>query len=121
MEGINRIFFLVLGLVAVVLFFAVVTGRITLKGFLPRLSFSQRNEVSATPTPTSAKTTTAATQKTSTATQSKSTTNSSIGTSNTQTKGGTVTTIPETGPSAFIYPLALALFAGGIYLVKYRA
>ncbi|HLC94807.1 MAG TPA: hypothetical protein VJH96_04550 [Patescibacteria group bacterium] len=120
MEGINRIFFLVLGLVAVVLFFAVVTGRITLKGFLPRLTSIERNEDSATPTPTNAKTTTTA-QKVSTTTQSKSTTNSSVTSSNTQTKGESITTIPETGPSALIYPMSLLLFATGIYLAYYRA
>lgn len=106
MEGLNRIIFLVLGLIAVVIFFAVLTGRINLKDKLPTFSDGAKNE-KVTPTPADDK-------KTPTSSQNQPYNKDTTVTSN------PIKTIPATGVSDFFIPLAFSFLALGFYLKKPR-
>lgn len=120
MEQFNKVISFVLGLAVVVIFLAVATGKINLKGKLPILSGSSSSSKSITPTPS----------------RTVSTLNPTTGSAGgTQTKGGlylsptpsaayhsystpgNVSAIPSTGPELLL-PLAFASFAGGAFLRK---
>lgn len=115
MEGLNRIIFLVLGLVAVVIFFAVLTGRINLKGRLPTFSDLGKKEA-LTPTPTPSKTA-ADNNKNSTAASQ----NQPYATSNQPTDSSKkITAIPATGASTLIVPISILFLTLGVSLKKWQ-
>lgn len=102
MDGFNRIISFVLGLVVVIVFFAVVTGRINFKGGLPKLT-------GATATPT----------------KSASTTPTPIskiviptGSYGSYKNNGKATSIPATGLPTLFVPSLIAGALGGAFLRK---
>lgn len=111
MAGLNRIIFLVLGLVAVVIFFAVLTGRINLKGRLPTFSDGTKKET-VTPTPTSEPPSVSNTGAKKTATPSQ---NQPYKTVN---KTTALTTIPATGAPTVLLPITFSLLTAGLYLTR---
>lgn len=115
MESLNRIIFLILGLVAVIIFFAVLTGRINLKGKLPTFSDGAKKE-NLTPTPTSVQSniSNTETKKTDTASENKpyKTTDS------TTTAQKKLTSIPATGLPTLLWPVSLSFFGIGFYLAR---
>jgi hypothetical protein len=116
MEGLNKIISLFLGLIVVVIFFAVITGRINLKNRFPQLGKLQ-TKPTAIPTPTSpeAKTTIKVTSET-----TGQTNYYQKPTLTPAQKYTSTTTIPATGAPTFFLPLALSGFLGGIYLRRKR-
>lgn len=119
MEGLNRIIFLVLGLVAVIIFFAVLTGRINLKGKLPLFSDGTAKET-ITPHPSPKPSNTPSTEN-------KNDTGSSQNkpyraNSQTQTKTAVkpITVIPATGISEFFFSFIFVLLGVGLYLKKWQ-
>ena len=110
MEQFNKVISFVLGLVVVVLFLAVATGKINLKG--TTLPFAKNNTVKGTPTPstTQKKTTTTFTQVPKTITSS-----TASNPDYQQYKPGSINTIPNTGPE-FLLPLVASSFFGGLFL-----
>ncbi len=103
MDNFNKIISFVLGLVVVIVFFAVVTGRINFKKGIPSLSVSP----TATVTPTQNQTQANA--------KAPTPTPANYGSYKT---GGKATTIPATGlPTVFI-PSLLAGAMGGFFLRK---
>ncbi|KKP85701.1 MAG: hypothetical protein UR89_C0045G0003 [Candidatus Roizmanbacteria bacterium GW2011_GWA2_35_8] len=111
MEGLNKIISFVLGLVVVIVFFAVVTGKLDLKSKLSKTTKSQTpSGISGdqiTPTPT--KTTT------SSATSNVKTVTNSYGSYKTN---GKTTTIPSTGLPTLFIPSLLGAMIGGSFLKK---
>lgn len=109
MDNLNKTISFVLGLVVVLVFFAVITGRINLKGKLPTFGKTP------TPTPTtqSANTSLPSLNKTSQA--------DSLTKSNNNYKNSTVkapTTIPQTGSPTLLIPILISGLGGGILLKK---
>lgn len=113
MEQFNKVISFVLGLVVVVLFLAVATGKINLKGISSPFS---KNTSTVKITPTS---TPAPKKNSSTAQNSGSQgTSMSPSTSNVnyhQYSPGTLNTIPSTGPE-FLIPLIASSLFGGLFL-----
>jgi len=113
MEQFNKVISFVLGLVVVVIFLAVASGRINLKG--TPFSFSKgTTSVKVTPTPTPK-------SKSLTLNQVSSTSQGSVPASSTTNpqyhsyNGSAVSTIPNTGPE-FLLPLVASSFLGGLFL-----
>lgn len=109
MEGLNKIISLFLGLIVVVIFFAVISGRINLKNKFPKLTGTKATITpTTTPKPASIKVTSEADQlphpykkPTPILTQTRR-----------------LTSIPATGAPTALIPLAFASFFGGMYLRK---
>lgn len=99
MDSFNKIISFVLGLVVVIVFFAVVTGKINFKGGFPKLS-------KPTPTPTQSVTPAPTTKAKITPT----------GTYESYKSGGKTTSIPATGLPTLFIPTLLAGAASGIFL-----
>lgn len=100
MDNFNKVISFVLGLVVVVVFLAVISGRLNLKNKLA----SGKNP---TVTPTQA-----TGEKTNTV---------SVGSTKYQTNTSPAkqpNTIPSTGAPLFLFPVAISSFLGGIYLKK---
>lgn len=118
MEGLNKIIFLVLGLIAVIIFFAVLTGRINLKGKLPTFSDIGK-KVNSTPTPTVSKTEPTTVYKRNSI---NPTPNNQSYTKNNQTKNPTktITSIPATGVPVLFLTAAFALLGAGIVISSFR-
>jgi hypothetical protein len=118
MEQFNKVISFVLGLVVVVIFLAVATGKINLKGKLPTFSGASSSK-SITPTPTKKASSTMTlnqTTQTSQGTQTKGgipVTNST--TYRSYNSVGSVSNIPSTGPELLL-PLAVSTFLGGSFL-----
>jgi hypothetical protein len=108
MDSFNKVISFVLGLVVVIVFFAVVSGRLKIGNFSP--SFAKKT-VSPTPTPISTVTIDQE-QKTVVKTQTKNTT-SYNSYQTTQTKK-----IPATGLPTLFIPSLLASGFGGYFLKK---
>lgn len=106
MDSFNKIISFVLGLVVVIVFFAVITGRINFRKGLPSLTGSPTATV--TPTQTVSKNPTPAPKTTATATNN-------YGSYKTN---GKTTTIPATGLPTLFIPSLLAAAAGGAFLRK---
>lgn len=113
MEGLNRIIFLVLGLVAVVIFFAVLTGRINLKGKLPTLSGDTTKE---TITPTTSPSTVPSSQNKNNTNTSQNKPYTTPTSNKTSSNAKPLTTIPATGISEFFFALVFVLLAIGAYM-----
>lgn len=100
MDNFNKVISFVLGLVVVVVFLAVISGRLNLKNRLA----SGKNPT-ATPTQ-------ATDEKTSTV---------SVGSTKYQTNTSIVkqpSTIPSTGAPLFLFPVVISSFLGGIFLKR---
>ncbi|MFZ6035417.1 MAG: hypothetical protein ACOYUB_04735 [Patescibacteria group bacterium] len=106
MDSFNKIISFVLGLVVVIVFFAVVTGRINFKGGLPRLT-------KTSPTPTIAPTTTP-----SEGSGTKVVVNPTGTLGRYQQQSKSATQIPATGLPTLFIPSLLASAAGGVFLRK---
>lgn len=104
MDSFNKIISFVLGLVVVIVFFAVVTGRINFKGGLPKLT-------KTSPTPT-----TSPTPSTESGTRVVINPTGTLGRYQQQSKSATQ--IPATGLPTLFIPSLLASAAGGIFLRK---
>lgn len=109
MDNVNKVISFILGLVVVVIFIAILSGRIKIGGTtIPFLSHSN-----PTPTPTpSIKITPTPKITVIYPTAIVSNTNS-----NSDSYQGGVTSIPSTGPE-LLFPIAASLFAGGMFLRK---
>lgn len=109
MDNFNKVISFVLGLVVVLVFFSVVTGRLKLPGKLSS-SFAK---VSPTPTPISTITVSDNSSKTS---------ETSLFGNNYKTQSGKTTSkpssIPEAGIPTFFIPSLLASGLGGVFLRK---
>lgn len=103
MDNLNKTISFVLGLVVVLVFFAVISGRLNLKGKLP--TFGKV----ATPTPTQTQT---QAEKTNTTLVTQTTNN----TKNTTVKK--TLTIPQTGSPTMLLPILLSGLAAGLALRK---
>ncbi|HLD26568.1 MAG TPA: hypothetical protein VJB63_01255 [Patescibacteria group bacterium] len=119
MEGLNRIIFLVLGLVAVVIFFAVLTGRINLKGKLPTFS-DGTTKVTITPTASPAPSSTSSSSNENKNSPSTSKNKPYNTNSKTNPTSKPITTIPATGISEFFFALVFVLLAIGVYMKKWQ-
>lgn len=111
MDALNKIVFLILGLAAVVILFAVLSGKIDLKNKFPKLSDAQKRI-----TPTIIKEDSLNQLKKTTAV--KSTTSVSKTNKNSTTSGKTVKSIPATGVETAFIPLTFILIAAGFYLKR---
>lgn len=112
MESLNRIIFLVLGLIALIVLLAVVSGRINLKGKLPLFSEGAKN-ISVTPTPKTSSPSTTKTGETNNDTKPYKTTNAA-----TPTPAKKLTTIPATGLSPVVLAFMFSLLILGYSLHK---
>lgn len=101
MDALNKIVFLILGLVAVIILFAVVSGKIDLKNKFPKFSDTQKK---ITPTIVKEQNVLNNVKKSAVV---KSTANAS------QTKS-----IPATGVETAFIPLSFVLMAAGFYLKR---
>jgi len=108
MDQFNKAISFFLGLIVVVVFLAVATGKINLKG--KTLPFLKGSTVSITPTP-SPKVVSTITYK-AVGTQNKPTPTTQ---QNSQYRGAT--SIPSTGPE-LLFPLIVSTFLGGSFLKK---
>lgn len=108
MDNANKIFSFVLGLVVVIVFLAIITGRLNLKQ-IRILPLSKNTTLTPTisPSPTPELS----------AMQPVVNTNQKTSNTNTQTLGS-VKTIPNTGVTTLLLPLAISGLFGGIYLRK---
>jgi hypothetical protein len=106
MDNFNKVLSFILGLVVVIVFFAVLTGRLSLKKGFPFISTkaTPTTKVEVTPTPTPV---------------------SSIVVSSTtptyhryQTTTKTPSSIPSTGSPTLLLPFFISTFAAGFYLRK---
>lgn len=111
MDGLNKIISFILGLVVVIVFFAVVTGKISFKKGVP--IFSATATLSGTPTPTPAS---GSAGKVTSIKISESPTSSNkiVFTNNTST----TKSIPSTGLPLFFIPSLLASAGAGAFLRK---
>ncbi len=105
MDSFNKIISFVLGLVVVIVFFAVVTGRINFKGGLPRLT-------KATVTPTQSPTPTSSSGSGSKVVISPT---STVGRYEQQAQKSKTTQIPATGlPTLFVPSLLAGVLSGAL-------
>lgn len=128
MDSLNKVISFALGLVVVLVFFAVVTGRINLKGNITPTTAS-KSTISPTPTQKSggffgffksrATPTPTPTQKPSSITINTNTGESNLYKQNNQVvNSSTAKSIPATGLSNLFIPLLLSGLAGGSFLRK---
>ncbi len=137
MDNINKIISFILGLIVVVVFIAIVTGRLgglgkkvqTLsKGnatptVTPRTSPQPTKKVTPvaikylSPTKTAAKPV-AGTSGSTTGTSGTKATQYNANGKTTQIAGNNVSTIPNTGAPTLLLPLAFSMLAGGVFLRK---
>ncbi len=116
MDQFNKAISFFLGLIVVVVFLAVATGKINLKG--KTLPFLKGSTVTTTPTPTLEPTSTSSLSKVSN-TQNKPTPGT-VQNSQYRSYSGSVNTantIPNTGPELLL-PLVVSTFFGGSFLRK---
>jgi hypothetical protein len=132
MDSVNKVISFILGLIVVVVFIAIVTGKFKLGNNLKNLSkvkVSPTVTVKTSPTPTSYKVVNYNSGKTATPTPVKTTkqTNGYTSTgyqaynSNAESKitaNNNLSTIPNTGAPTFLIPSALSMLAGGAFLKK---
>ena len=114
MQGLNKAISFILGLVVVVVFIAIVSGRIQLGKLIPTFSSGTKTASNITPTP-SPVSTTPAMEQTGTETHSYQTTNEK---QTAGTPGSNVKTIPNTGAPTLLIPFALSGMASGLFLRK---
>lgn len=137
MEGVNKIVSLFLGLIVVIVLFAILTGRINLKNRIPTLSFSKKTTPTVTPVqpnnplsklsntsknvpitlpppPTSSNITTLPSQLTPLPTPTLVKAPSYFAQQNTSP----VQKIPSTGSPTLLLPIAFSLLTGGVFLKK---
>ena len=119
MDSANKIISFVLGLVVVIVFFAVITGRIKLK--TPNLLFLGK-KTTLTPTPTvtpKPNIISSVTIPGNTTQKTGSTTNSNYQPYNKTvvSNNGNLKTIPSTGPGLLL-PIAISSLIGGIYIKR---
>ena len=105
MDNLNKTISFVLGLVVVLVFFAVISGRINLKGKLPFIS----NTKSATVTPTPTKTT------------STDQLVSEKGSYKSNAMVKTPTSIPQTGSPTLLIPILISGLGGGLILRRTKS
>lgn len=122
MQGLNRAISFILGLIVVVVFIAVVSGKIKLGSIIPSLSRTTTKAV-VSPTPTPTGTAPAVTQTNTTTNTYKTNGNTASNTTGGTTKGGTntvtnVTTIPNTGVPTLLIPFFLSSGIVGTFLRK---
>jgi len=115
MNNFNKVLSFILGLVVVIVFFAVLTGRINLRSRLPFLNtkaeLTPTPKIKITPTPISSVT----------VSNNFSTTSSNQSTmsyNRYQTSTKTPSTIPSTGSPTLLLPLFFSTLGVGIYLKK---
>jgi len=129
MDNFNKVLSFILGLVVVIVFFAVLTGRISFKNQFPFIvsktnSMDRSNKTTPTPnltlTPTPVSSLVVSSKKSSSSTDSKSVTledkNSYYG--RYQTTNKTINSIPSTGSPTFLLPVFISLLGIGFYLKK---
>jgi len=105
MDNFNKLFSFILGLIVVVVFFAVLTGKINFGGkFTPLSGFGK-----ATPTPTK----TIAVKKTISSLEVENQTSGSS-----YKSYSTAKTIPSTGSPTLLLPLIFSSLTGGLFLRK---
>lgn len=117
MDNLNKTISFVLGLVVVLVFFAVITGRINLKGKLPFLSKT------TVPTPTlSISQPDSVLVNTETNTKSSNQNTNLTGSYNKYklVNGKTPSTIPQTGSPTLLIPILISVLGGGLMLRKIK-
>ncbi|NTU46894.1 hypothetical protein HGA88_04690 [Candidatus Roizmanbacteria bacterium] len=109
MEGMNKIFSLILGLIVIIIVVALLTGRFSAGQLIPF-----RGKATTSPTPTlSARATISPTVTPTLGFYQNQQAASTVST----TSSTGISNIPQTGPEMFV-PLTLSLLAAGIYLRK---
>ncbi|KKQ01527.1 MAG: hypothetical protein US11_C0007G0020 [Candidatus Roizmanbacteria bacterium GW2011_GWA2_36_23] len=122
MDNLNKTISFVLGLVVVLVFLAVITGRLNLRDrlqFLPGRGVSPTAVLTKTITPTKSPATTSIIKVTPAQKGGNNSTYNKYQTST--TKGGTPSSIPATGSPTILFPLLFSGIAGGWYLKKISA
>jgi len=111
MDSFNKVLSFILGLVVVIVFFAVLTGRINLKNNFPFMSAktSPASKAEVTPTPVSTVTISNVNQSSAQSTKSYNRYQNNI---------KTPSTIPSTGSPTFLLPFFISTLGAGIYLRK---
>jgi len=106
MENFNRVLSFALGLVVVVVFLAVISGKIDLRKRVPQLFGGATNKVTMSPTPTT------------TISNPEPTSYTLYQNQGSSTKGQppTAKTIPATGSPTVLISLLFSAFAGGAFL-----
>jgi len=102
MENLNKVFSFALGLVVVVVFLAIISGKIDLRRKIPLLSGGATKSVALSPTPTGIKT--------------KPTTYTSYKNKSTDNKNSVAKTIPATGSPTILLAAFFSLLSSGLYL-----
>lgn len=107
MENLNKVFSFALGLVVVVIFLAIISGKIDIRKKIPLLSqTTTQKTVSPTPTPT----------PTTTSIRPKPTTYTNYQDKTTINKTYNVKTIPATGSPTILLPVFFSFLSSGLYL-----
>jgi len=109
MDNFNKVLSFVLGLVVMIVFFAVITGRINFKNKFPFLSATTSITPQAQPTPTPVSSVTVSNTSSSSSTSSHN---------RYQTTNKTPSTIPSTGSPTLLLPFFFFTLGAGIYLKK---
>ena len=103
MENLNKVFSFVLGLVAVIVFLAIITGRIDLRKKTPFLSGNVTKSTVLSPTPT-------------TPVKTERTTYINYKNNTAVNKTPVATAIPATGSPTVLIPALFTFLSGGLYL-----
>lgn len=114
MESFNKVLSFILGLVVVVVFLAVVSGRIDLRkqlSSLPKKGILSVSPASTSPTPTVEKEKTGTTNKTATIGPTPKTNYNRYQT-------GKVNSIPNTGSPTIVLPIVFSSLLAGVWLKK---
>ncbi len=115
MEGLNKIISLFLGLIVVVIFFAIITGRIDLKNRFPKLG-SLLTKPTAKPTPSTGKPKPKITIRVTSESTEPTNQYSKKAILTPAQKYSKITTIPATGAPTILLPIAFSTFLGGMFL-----
>lgn len=112
MDNLSKIISFVLGLIVVMFFFAVVTGKINLKGKLPIFTKSTSPTVTAIPTPTSG------TNKIVKVTTQGSAQNPTYNNYQQKNNPNTTSKIPSTGSPTLLIPILFSVLGSGLLIKK---
>jgi len=118
MDSFNKVISFVLGLVIVVVFLAIISGKINLKKTFPQLAGKITLKTSPTPTPKSTAVPTSTTAGSNTSTSINTSGNTKYQSTTNTGKTTSPKTIPATGSPTILIPSLISMLASGLYLRK---
>jgi len=116
MDSFNKVISFVLGLVIVVVFLAIISGKINLKKTFPQLA--GKITLKTTPTPTLTPTPKSTTTGSGTSASTNTNTNTKYQSTTNTAKATYPKTIPATGSPTILIPSLISMLASGLYLRK---